>query len=116
MIFFNKNNINFEYEKRFDWVGRQSLDFYLPEYNIAIECQGEQHFKPIEYFGGEEGFKKIIKNDLNKFEKCLRNNIKLFYYIENEKCLETNKFVIYKYNNIILKENIYGENDKNIFT
>ena len=20
-----------------------SLDFYLPEYNVAIECQGEQH-------------------------------------------------------------------------
>ena len=29
-------NIVFEQQKRFDWLGRQSLDFYLPEYNIAI--------------------------------------------------------------------------------
>lgn len=24
--------------------GQQTLDFYLPDYNIAIEYQGEQHF------------------------------------------------------------------------
>ena len=48
--FLTKQNINFEFQKHFDWLGRQSLDFYLPDYNIAIECQGSQHFEPNEFF------------------------------------------------------------------
>lgn len=43
----NENNIKFEREKKFDWLNNQRLDFYLPDYNIAIECQGEFHFQPI---------------------------------------------------------------------
>ena len=29
------------------WLGRQRLDIYLPELALAIEHQGEQHFRPI---------------------------------------------------------------------
>ena len=47
-----------------------SLDFYLPEYNIAIECQGIQHFKRIEYFGGEKSFKEQKNRDTIKKELC----------------------------------------------
>ncbi len=60
------NNIQFNYEKKFEWlkkIGYLSIDFYLPEYNIAIECQGEQHYRPVKYFGGAEGFKKHIERD-----------------------------------------------------
>ena len=39
-----KNNIRFERQKRFKWLGKQSLDFFLVDYNIGIECQGEQHY------------------------------------------------------------------------
>lgn len=28
------------------------LDFYLPDYNVGIECQGIQHIMPIN-FGGK---------------------------------------------------------------
>ena len=75
-----KNNIKYEYQKRFKWLGKQSLDFYLPDYNIAIECQGIQHFEPCEYFGGTEGFKKQIKRDKIKKELCSVNNIRLLFY------------------------------------
>ena len=44
-LFLLENNINFIPQQKFKWLGKQSLDFYLPEYNVAIECQGEQHFK-----------------------------------------------------------------------
>ena len=37
--------------------GKLSYDFYIPEHNILIEVQGEQHRKPIKLFGGEEQFK-----------------------------------------------------------
>ena len=83
-LFLNENNIFFEEQKKFIWLqNKQSylkLDFYLPQYNIAIECQGEQHFKPIEYFGGENGFIKQIERDKNKFSLCNEHNIKILYY------------------------------------
>ncbi len=75
-----KNNIKFEQQKRFKWLGLQSLDFYLPDYNIAIECQGEQHFNKIDFFGGESALMKTIKRDKRKFLKCKENGIKIIYY------------------------------------
>ena len=48
--FLEGNDIKFEYQKRFDWLGKQSLDFYLPDYRIAIECQGSQHFENDKFY------------------------------------------------------------------
>ena len=79
MLLENKN-IKYEFQKKFKWLGKQSLDFYLPDYNTAIECQGLQHFKPIEIFGGEEDFDKTIKRDKLKRELCNENNIKVLYF------------------------------------
>ena len=61
-------------------MGRQSLDFYLPDYNIAIECQGIQHFEPIDFFGGEEKFDEQIERDRIKYNLCKNNNINIIYY------------------------------------
>ena len=85
--FLEENKIEYIYQcnyKTFEWLGKQRLDFYLPEYNIAIECQGNQHFKPIDLFGGEKGFIKILTLDIEKRKKCKENNVKLLYY-SNEK-------------------------------
>lgn len=64
---------------------RQHLDFYLPEYNIAIECQGKQHFEPIT-FGSRENRDKIFKYikllDENKHRLCKEHNVKLIYYTD----------------------------------
>ena len=74
------NNIDFEFQKRFDWLKPLSLDFYLPQYNIAIECQGGQHFKPIDFFGGEEKYKRTVEYDTKKKELCQQHSIKLLYF------------------------------------
>lgn len=53
-----KNNINFETQKTFPWLKNKremSLDFYLTDYNIAIECQGVQHHKAHGFFYRREG-------------------------------------------------------------
>lgn len=71
---------NIDYQKKFDWLGLQSLDFYLPKYNIGIECQGEQHFKSIEYFGGEEKLKNQIERDYRKIKLCEQNGVKLLHF------------------------------------
>jgi hypothetical protein len=54
-----------------------SFDFYLPKINICIEYQGRQHFEKMGFWGGEEKFKRTIKNDNIKQEYCKKNFIKL---------------------------------------
>lgn len=67
------------------WLGRQRLDFYLPEYNIAIEYQGEQHFKPVKYFGGEKRYLDRLERDNRKKILCEENNVKIIYFSYWEK-------------------------------
>ena len=80
--FLDENKIEYERQKKFDWLGRQSLDIYIPSMKIGIECQGLQHFKPIKYFGGIKGFEKRVKLDKMKKKLCEENKITLLYYSE----------------------------------
>lgn len=74
-----KHDIVFEREKMFSWLKMQRLDFYLPEYNVAIEYQGEQHFKPVKYFGGEKRFIDRKERDNRKKELCEQNGVEILY-------------------------------------
>ena len=80
--FLSNKNINFIYQKHFKWLGRQSLDFYFPEYNSAIEYQGRQHFSTESYF---YEFKRdeILNLDLRKLKLCNEHGVKL-YHLTNE--------------------------------
>ena len=78
-------NIIFEKQKHFKWLHKQSLDFYLPEYNAAIECQGIQHFETVRYFTPHnktenEAFENIKRRDKEKLEKCAQNGVKIYYF------------------------------------
>ena len=53
------------------------FDFYLPNQNICIEYDGEQHFKPIEKFGGQENLKNVQNRDKIKTEFCEKQGITL---------------------------------------
>ena len=64
-------------EKHLPWLGMKSLDIFIPKYNIAIEYQGKQHFMPLDFFGGEKGFKKCQERDIKKNKYCKNNNIQL---------------------------------------
>lgn len=75
-----ENNIKFQQQKRFKWLGQKTLDFYIPKYKTAIECQGLQHFKSIEYFGGDKCFKERVERDKKKNKLCKENNINLLYF------------------------------------
>ena len=106
--FLEENNIQYVYQcghKTFEWLGKQKLDFYLPEYNVAVECQGGQHFKPIDIFGGEDAYIKTITLDTEKRKKCKENGIKLLYYA-NEK--HNFPYKVFMKKEMILKE-IKGE-------
>ena len=87
----------------FKWLEKQSLDFYLPEHDLIIECQGEQHFKPLKHFGGVNRFIDTIERDKRKKIASKKNNKKMLYVIN--KHFEKNIT-----DNIILQE-IYGDSN-----
>ena len=53
------------------------FDFYLKDLNICIECDGLQHEKAVDIFGGEEQLKIQKRNDAIKDNYCLNNKINL---------------------------------------
>lgn len=87
-------NILFEQEYTFDdLIGideyhRLKFDFriQLSDRTVFIEYDGEQHYRPISFFGGEESYQKLKKYDRLKDEyiKALSNSVlyRIPYYDE----------------------------------
>jgi len=63
----------------FSWLAPMHLDVYVPELNLAIEYQGQQHYMPIDIFGGQEGFEKTKVRDTIKKKLCQKNRVYLLY-------------------------------------
>lgn len=78
------------YQYKSDWLGAQSIDIYIPSLKIGFEYQGVQHYEPIDYFGGQEGFEYNVKRDARKFEICQDQGIKLIYWKFSEKISKDN--------------------------
>lgn len=91
--YLKEKNIQFVYHKKFDWLKYKKhlhLDFYIPSKMVAIECQGMQHYKPVDFSGrGKEWADKNLEEnkerDKIKKDLCEKNNIKLIYFNYNEK-------------------------------
>lgn len=73
-----------EYDREYRFSGCKNyhtlpFDFHIINKNkeFCIECQGQQHYEPIKYFGGEERFKRTQENDYIKEKFCNDNNITL---------------------------------------
>ena len=78
------NNIAYEPEKKFDGCKHKRklpFDYYLPDHNICIEFDGEQHFYPTRYNKNKALMKKKLHDtqhrDNIKTQYCMDNNIKL---------------------------------------
>lgn len=65
-----------------------------------LECQGEQHYKPVEEFGGEHRFAIQQRNDEEKRRYTKEKNIKLIEISYKDKKYETIELIL-KDNNII---------------
>lgn len=101
LVLLKELNIKFElHYKNADILGLKSLDFYLTDYNIAIECQGIQHFdKQDDYIFGLDDM--LLKRDIEKNLECSSNNIDLYYYT---------------YNNIIKNIDLYDKKFEGIYS
>ncbi|AZV43743.1 hypothetical protein BAOM_3134 [Peribacillus asahii] len=76
-----ENNMHFESQKEFDGLvgtggGLLSYDFYLPDYNLLIEYQGQYHDGTVRN-QTEEEFKKQQEHDRRKREYTEKNNINI---------------------------------------
>lgn len=80
--FLLQNNINFIDQYRFDDFKKYPFDFYFPEFNLVLEPGGDQHFIPINRWGGEDELKKIKERDKRKYNYCIQNGITILYYFE----------------------------------
>lgn len=81
--FLDKNGIKNqpEYPVIIDGI-RYKYDFYLPEYNLMIEYDGNIHYEPARYHGKDSeqdllDFKKRQQRDEIKNKYCKDNNINL---------------------------------------
>ena len=78
--FLEKNNIMYKPQYIFDncrFINKLPFDFYLPDYGICIEYNGEQHYKVVENWGGFDNFLIRQKRDKIKKEYCSLNSIPL---------------------------------------
>lgn len=78
-LFLNKNNIHYILQMKFEDLigvggGQLSYDFYLPEYNILSEYQGQFHDREV-YKGHD--FERQKEHDKRKRDYAHKNKIKL---------------------------------------
>lgn len=66
------DDCKFKYVLRFDFALMKNNEIIG-----LIEYDGKQHFEPINFFGGEKGFKESKERDRIKNEYCQLNNIPL---------------------------------------
>ena len=64
---------------RFEWLGRQHLDIFFPERNVALEYQGPQHDEPVAFFGGQKAFEQTRARDRRKRMRCREAGVRLIY-------------------------------------
>ena len=105
-----ENNVKYKVEYRFqelygvDKVNLLRFDFAILNddgtLKCLIECQGEQHFKPVDEFGGNQTYKKQTENDNLKRKFVKNNNIKLIEISYKDKKYEKVEKIL-KNNNII---------------
>ena len=83
--FLDVNNIKYihQYPLKTENNCHLTVDFYLPDYDLYIEYDGEQHFYPISHFGGEEKFIKQQEND-NIKNQILKDKLLRIAYTDFE--------------------------------
>lgn len=63
-----------------DWLRPQHLDIFIPDFPLAIEYHGQQHFEPLAFFGGEEALKETKRRDARKARKCKDHGVRLIIW------------------------------------
>ena len=89
------------YQYRPEWLGRQSLDIYIPSLQTAVEYQGIQHYHPVEFFGGEEALLQRKELDEQKKRLCEENKVRLIEWAYDVLPTETNIKKVIEINQLV---------------
>ena len=87
MNLLTRNGITYTKEFSPSWAHKKRYDFCIEDKKIIIECQGEQHYKPVDFAnkGGEWAkklFEKNQKRDTLKKRYAEENGYRLIYYTD----------------------------------
>jgi predicted nucleic acid-binding Zn-ribbon protein len=66
------------------YKGQMEIDCYNEDLRLAVEYQGEQHYEPLRYFGGEEKFLIRLQRDRTKYNLINEKKI-IFWRFDNRK-------------------------------
>ncbi len=66
------------------FLDRQELDIHVPHLKLGIEYMGIQHYEPIEFFGGQAGFKKTKARDEKKRKICKKFGVEVIDFKYDE--------------------------------
>jgi hypothetical protein len=72
--------LHIEHQASPSWLGRQRYDAYITEHRIAIEYNGEQHYHPVERFGGVAGLVATQSRDREKLQLSARHGVKVVIF------------------------------------
>lgn len=72
------------------WLMGQRIDVFIPSLQVALEYHGEQHYEPVEYFGGKESFLKTKERDQRKAKACTDAGVILIEWKYTEPINESN--------------------------
>lgn len=72
--------VNFEYQKQFDWSCGKFYDFYISDMDMIIETHGLQHYRDTG--GAWDDLESINNNDALKYDLAIYNGIKNYIVID----------------------------------
>lgn len=67
------------------WLAGQRVDIFIPSLQVGIEYHGEQHYRPIEHFGGRKALRATRVRDKRKAEACKKNGVVLVEWKHSER-------------------------------
>lgn len=85
---FENHKVMFHY--RPEWLKGLEIDIFVQELNLAIEYQGQQHFYPVEHWGGAAALKIQQERDVQKVNICREKKVKLVTIDYTEALTESN--------------------------
>ena len=103
-LILQQHNIKYEQEKIFSDLPLKRFDFYLSDFNLLIEYDGQQHYQNNGGWNSKENLENTQKRDKEKNEYALSHNIPLIripYWERDNITLEIllgNKYLVHEAN------------------
>jgi len=81
--------LSIEHQASPSWLRRQRYDGYIAQHRVAVEYNGEQHYHPIERFGGEHGLRHTQERDRKKLELSAEHGVEVIVFRYDDLLSET---------------------------